>query len=159
MPPDLELLNRAVQAYQPNPRRVPFHELKPLHAAIVELRAKKASYAAIAELLQRSGVKTSRARVAEYGRLVLAGGKTRKRRKVRPHNAPPVPSPAPAVPLPPTSSVPIAGLGLNNYKLSCELPESVWRRQLCCHRRCKTHDPLAQIKAIGFHPASLLEGV
>jgi len=109
MPPDLELLNRAVQAYQPNPRRVPFHELKPLHAAIVELRAKKASYAAIAELLQRSGVKTSRARVAEYGRLVLAGGKTRKRRKVRPHNAPPVPSPAPAVPLPPTSSVPIAG--------------------------------------------------
>ena len=39
------------------------------------------SYAAITELLQQHGVKTSRARVAEYGRIVLEGGKKRKRRK------------------------------------------------------------------------------
>ena len=43
--------------------------------------SKNASYAAIAELLQQHGVKTSRARVAEYGRIVLEGGKSRKRRK------------------------------------------------------------------------------
>ena len=33
------------------------------------------------ELLQQNGVKTSRARVAEYGRIVLEDGKKRKRRK------------------------------------------------------------------------------
>jgi len=32
-------------------------------------------------LLEQHGVKTSRARVAEYGRIVLEGGKSRKRRK------------------------------------------------------------------------------
>jgi hypothetical protein len=47
----------------------------------VELRGKRASYSVIAELLQQHGVKTSRARVAEYGRIVLDGGKSRKRRK------------------------------------------------------------------------------
>jgi len=47
----------------------------------MELRGKNASYAAIADLLIQNGVKTSRARVAEYGRIVLEGGKRRKRRK------------------------------------------------------------------------------
>jgi hypothetical protein len=79
--PDLESLRKAIQEYQPNPRRIPFSNLKPLHDSIVELRGKKASYAIIAELLQRSGVKTSRARVAEYGRIVLESGRSRKRRK------------------------------------------------------------------------------
>jgi hypothetical protein len=80
-PPDLELLRKAMREYQPNPRRVPFTNLKPFHDSLVELRGKNASYAAIADLLKQNGVKTSRARVAEYGRIVLEGGKSRKRRK------------------------------------------------------------------------------
>jgi hypothetical protein len=64
----------------PDPSRIPFSNLKPFHDSIVELRGKNASYAAIAELLEQHGVKTSRARVAEYGRIVLEGGKKRKRR-------------------------------------------------------------------------------
>jgi hypothetical protein len=79
--PDLESLRKAIQEYQPDPSRIPFSNLKPLRNSIVELRGKNASYAAIAELLQQHGVKTSRARVAEYGRIVLEGGKSRKRRK------------------------------------------------------------------------------
>lgn len=79
--PDLEGLSKAVQEFQPNPRRVPFNGLKSVHDSIVELRKRKISYSAIAELLRQHGVKTSRARVAEYGRMVLEGGKSRKRRK------------------------------------------------------------------------------
>ncbi|MGO8675991.1 MAG: hypothetical protein ACLQVX_08980 [Limisphaerales bacterium] len=79
--PDIESLRKAVQEFRPNPRRVPFNGLKPVHDSIVELRKQTVSYAAIAELLQQHGVKTSRARVAEYGRIVLEGGKKRKRRK------------------------------------------------------------------------------
>src|ERR1035438_6623870 len=79
--PNLESLRQAIQEFQPNPRRVPFNNLKPIHDAIVELRGKNASYAIIAELLIQNGVKTSVARVAEYGRIVLEGGKKRKRRK------------------------------------------------------------------------------
>jgi hypothetical protein len=79
--PNLESLRQAIQNFTTNPRRVPFSNLKPLHEAIVELRGKNASYAIIAELLMQHGVKTSVARVAEYGRIVLEGGKRRKRRK------------------------------------------------------------------------------
>ena len=79
--PDLELLRKAVQEFRPNSHRVPFTNLKPFHDSIVELRGKSASYSVIAELLQQHGVKTSRARVAEYGRIHLDGGKSRKRRK------------------------------------------------------------------------------
>jgi hypothetical protein len=76
----------------------------------MELRQQNVSYAAIAELLQQHGVKTSRARVAEYGRIVLEGGKKRKRRKrakttpaanlpATPQNAPAeAAKPAPATP-------------------------------------------------------------
>jgi hypothetical protein len=78
--PNLELLRKAIREYQPDPSRIPFSNLKPFHDSIVELRGKNASYAAIAELLEQHGVKTSRARVAEYGRIVLEGGKKRKRR-------------------------------------------------------------------------------
>ncbi len=45
------------------------------------LRAKSASYRSVAELLEKHGVHTSRARVAEYGRIVLQSGKKRKRQK------------------------------------------------------------------------------
>jgi len=79
--PDLESLRRAVREYRPNPHRVPFNGLKPVHDSIAELRKQNVAYAASAELLEQHGVKTSRARVAEYGRIVLEGGKSRKRRK------------------------------------------------------------------------------
>ena len=78
---DLEGLRKAVQEFQPNPRRVPFNGLKPVHDIIVDLRGRSASYATIADLLQQHGIKTSRARVAEYGRIAFDGGKKRKRRK------------------------------------------------------------------------------
>jgi hypothetical protein len=99
--PDLELLRKAVQEFRPNPRRVPFNNLKPFHDSIVELRGKKASYFIIAEILQQNGVKTSRARMAEYGRIILEGGKSRKRRKrartMPAVNTPATPQSAPAV--------------------------------------------------------------
>ena len=102
--PNLELLRKVIQEYQPNPSRVPFSNLKPFHDCIVELRGKKASYAVIADLLQQNGVKTSRARVAEYGRIVLDGGKTRKRRRQRRIILPPAPPVMPPVaPKPETS--------------------------------------------------------
>ena len=91
--PDLESLRKAIQTFRPNPHRVPFNNLKPFHDSIVELRGKQASYSVITELLRQHGVKTSRARVAEYGRIVLDGGKSRKRRK-RAKTAPAVNLPA-----------------------------------------------------------------
>ena len=108
--PDLELLRKAIREYQPDPSRIPFSNLKPFHDSIVELRGKNASYAAIAELLEQHGVKTSRARVAEYGRIVLEGGKKRKRRK-RAKTAPAAilpatPQSAPAVAAKPTPATP-----------------------------------------------------
>jgi hypothetical protein len=102
--PNLESLRKAIREYQPDPSRIPFNNLKPFHDSIVELRGKNASYAAIAELLEQHGVKTSRARVAEYGRIVLEGGKSRKRRK-RARTAPAVAAkPTPAPPAPTTAS-------------------------------------------------------
>ncbi len=99
--PDLESLRKSIREYQPDPSRIPFNNLKPFHDSIVELRGKNASYAAIAELLEQHGVKTSRARVAEYGRIVLEGGKLRKRRKraktTPSANIPATPQSAPAV--------------------------------------------------------------
>ena len=104
--PNLESLRQAIQNFTSNPRRVPFSNLKPLHDAIVELRGKNASYAIIAELLMQNGVKTSVARVAEYGRIVLEGGKRRKRRKYARTTSPtlqtelPAPQPAPQITAP-----------------------------------------------------------
>jgi len=102
--PNPELIRKVIQEYQPNPSRVPFSNLKPFHDSIVALRGKKASYAVIADLLQQNGVKTSRARVAEYGRIVLDGGKRRKRRRQRCIILPPAPPVMPPVaPKPETS--------------------------------------------------------
>ncbi len=118
--PDLEGLRKAVQEFQPIPHRVPFTSLKLVHDSIVDMRRRKFSYATITDLLQQHGVKTSRARVAEYGRIVLDGGKSRKRRKrakiapvvnvpATPQSAPVVaakpapPTPAPASNVPPPS--------------------------------------------------------
>jgi hypothetical protein len=78
----------------------------------VELRGKNASYFLIAEILQQNGVKTSRARVAEYGRIVLEGGKSRKRRKrartAPAANIPATPQSAPAATVKPTPATPPA---------------------------------------------------
>src|ERR1017187_10191223 len=116
--PDLESLRKAVQEFRPNPHRVPVNGLKPVHDSIVELRNKNASYFLIAEILQQNGVKTSRARVAEYGRIILEGGKSRKRRKrartapvvntlVTSQSAPAVTTkPAPATTLPASNVLP-----------------------------------------------------
>ncbi len=110
--PNLELLRKAIREYQPDPSRIPFSNLKPFHDSIVELRGKNASYAAIAELLEQHGVKTSRARVAEYGRIVLEGGKSRKRRKraktTPAANIPATPQSAPATTVKPTPATPPA---------------------------------------------------
>ena len=128
--PDLESLRKAVREFRPNPRRVPFNGLKPVHDFIAELRKQNASYAAIAELLEQHGVTTSRARVAEYGRIVLEGGKSRKRRKrartmpaantpATPQSAPVVAAkPAPATPAPttaPAGNVPPPPKGYSPY--------------------------------------------
>jgi hypothetical protein len=63
--PDLEGLRKAAQEFQPNPHRVPFNGLKPVHDVIVDLHRRKLSYAIITELLQQHGVQTSRARVVD----------------------------------------------------------------------------------------------
>jgi hypothetical protein len=110
--PDLESLHKAVQEFRPVPHRVPFNGLKLVHDSIVELRKQNVSYAAIAELLEQHGVKTSRARVAEYGRIVLEGGKKRKRRKqaktAPAANLPATPQSAPAVAAKPAPATPSA---------------------------------------------------
>ena len=110
--PDLESLHKAVQEFRPVPHRVPFNGLKPVHDSIVELRKQTVSYAAITELLQQHGVKTSRARVAEYGRIVLEGGKKRKRRKrartAQAANLPATPQSAPAEAAQPAPATPPA---------------------------------------------------
>ncbi len=117
-PPDLEGLRKAVQEFQPNPHRVPFTNLKLVHDSIVELRNRTISYAAIAELLQQHGIKASRARVAEYGRIVLDGGRKRKRRKrakIAPViNVPATPQSAPAVAAKPAQTTAAPAAVTNN---------------------------------------------
>ena len=76
-------LNEVIKNFKPNPRRVVFYHLKPYHDKIVEWRTMQASYKTIAVLLKAQGVKTSRARVAEYGRVVLDGKKPRRRKRSR----------------------------------------------------------------------------
>jgi hypothetical protein len=126
--PNLESLRQAIQDFAPNPRRVPFNNLKPVHDAIVELRGKNASYSMIAELLQQNGVNTSRARVAEYGRIMLEGGKRRKRRKhktVTPvANIPAVSQNAPAAD---TKSAPTIAPASNGSSPASENTSHKWR--------------------------------
>ncbi|HEY5042378.1 MAG TPA: hypothetical protein VIK53_10280 [Verrucomicrobiae bacterium] len=134
--PNLELLRQAIQEYQSDPSRIPFSNLKPFHDSIMELRGKNASYAAIADLLIQNGVKTSRARVAEYGRIVLEGGKRRKRAQTTPAvniTAAPdvakktVPTAAPTVtsnvPVPPSENSPYRSRGPHIAKVEL-LPAS-----------------------------------
>src|SRR5271155_5228785 len=94
--PNLESLRQAIQDFTPNPRRVPFNNLKPLHDSIVELRGKNASYAIVAELLIQNGVKTSEARVAEYARTTPT---TLQTEPTAPQPAPQVSAPTPFQPV------------------------------------------------------------
>ena len=117
--PNLDLLRKAIREYQPDPSRIPFNNLKPFHDSIAELRNKNASYFIIAEILQQNGVKTSRARVAEYGRIVLDGGKSRKRRK-RARTAPvanalATPQSTPAVAAKPVPVTPAPATTITSY--------------------------------------------
>ena len=139
--PDLESLRKAVQEFQPSPHRVPITSLKLVHDSIVDMRRRKFSYATITDLLQQHGVKTSRARVAEYGRIVLEGGKKRKRRKrakitpaatipATPQSAPAVAAkPAPATPItsdvtpPPKENSPYRSRGPHIAKVAMMSPE------------------------------------
>lgn len=104
--PDPEVLRKIAEEFQAAPSRIPFHSLKPYHEFIVMLRSKRASYRSVSELLEQQGVKTSVARVAEYGRIVLDGGKRRKRRKYAHatstaiQTVPPTPQPAPQTSVP-----------------------------------------------------------
>ena len=120
--PDPEVLRKIAEEFQPAPSRIPFHTLKPYHEFIVMLRAKRASYRSVAELLEKQGVKTSVARVAEYGRIVLDGKKTRKRRKwipIVPTATVPVPTPILPPPTEPTDSFqrPLRGPRIANVRL------------------------------------------
>lgn len=76
-------LNEAIKNFKPNPRRVAFYHIKPFHDKIVEWRSHQASCRTIMLLLKCAGVKTSKARVAEYCRVVLNGKKPRKRKRSR----------------------------------------------------------------------------
>jgi hypothetical protein len=106
--PDPEVLRKIAEEFQPAPSRIPFHMLKPYHEFIVMLRSKRASYRSVAELLGQQGVKTSVARVAEYGRIVLDGGKRRKRRKYA-HATPTAIQTVPSAPQPaPQISAPLS---------------------------------------------------
>ena len=120
--PNLELLRQAVQEFQPAPNRIPFHTLKPYHEFIVMLRAKRASYRSVAELLEKQGVNTSRARVAEYGRIMLDGGKRRKRRKRARTTT------AVNIPAAPQSALGVATNGVACVAGTRTLPSRCWTR-------------------------------
>jgi hypothetical protein len=89
---DPNLLRQAAAEFQP--RRQPrFQNLQPCREVILELRGKSASCEAIAELLTKYGVKTSRTMVTEFVRSIgqAKGGGRRKPRLNR--LTPPVANP------------------------------------------------------------------
>ena len=164
LPLNLESLHKAVQDFHPNPHRVPFHNLKPFHDSILELRRKNASYATSAELLQQHGAKTSRARVAEYGRIVLAGRKNRRRRKPSKPFMPPASDHKPEV----AETKPQTILEVDTFDMGHALHASAWltaaswaKTRLAHHR-----DPIgfrsnmngvetAQLSGVPWKPARL----
>ena len=81
---DPNLIRQAVAQFQPR-RRPRFGNLEPCRDVIVELRQKGASCEAIAELLTRYGVKTSRTMINEFVRTLR--GRKGKSRQVVPMNS------------------------------------------------------------------------
>jgi hypothetical protein len=82
---DQNLIREAIAQFQPR-RRPRFQNLQPCREFIIELRGKGASCEAIAELLTRYGVKTSRTMVNEFVRELR---QTKKSKRSRPESNPP----------------------------------------------------------------------
>lgn len=93
---DPNLIRQAAAQFQPR-RRPRFGNLQPCREVIIELREKGASCEAIAELLNRYGVKTSRTMVNEFVR-TLGRLKNGRRRKPYPNSTPPPTTPPPRLP-------------------------------------------------------------
>jgi hypothetical protein len=91
---DANLIREAAAQFQPR-RRPRFQNLQPCRDVIVELREKGASCEAIAELLTRYGVKTSRTMVNEFVH-IMCQPKEGRRRKSLLKTATPVAAPPPA---------------------------------------------------------------
>lgn len=94
------LIREAAAQFQPR-RRPRFQNLQPCRDVIVELREKGASCEAIAELLTRYGVKTSRTMVNEFVHLLCQPKGGRRRKLLLNTNTP---AAAPPAILPPAAS-------------------------------------------------------
>jgi hypothetical protein len=94
------LIREAAAQFQPR-RRPRFENLQACRDVIIELREKRASCEAIAELLTRYGVKTSRTMVNEFVRTL---GQSRGGRHRKPHLIPVTPPTTPPTTLQPTSA-------------------------------------------------------
>ena len=92
---DANLIREAAAQFQPR-RRPRFQNLQPCRDVIVELREKGASCEAIAELLTRYGVKTSRTMVNEFVH-ILFQPKAGRRSKSLLKPGTPVTAPPPAI--------------------------------------------------------------
>jgi hypothetical protein len=101
---DPHLIRQAAAQFEPR-RRPRYGNLQPCREVIIELREKGASCEAIAELLNRYGVKTSRTMVNEFVRILKQAKSTRRKKAHLPSAAP---SPAPVLHPPATVSPPIA---------------------------------------------------
>lgn len=101
---DPHLIREAAAQFQPR-RRPRFANLQPCRDVIVELRDKGASCEAIAELLNRYGVKTSRTMVNEFVRMLKQATSTRRKKAQLPLAAQ---SATPVTHQLPVASVPLA---------------------------------------------------
>ena len=101
---DPHLIRQAAAQFEPR-RRPRFGNLQPCREVIIELREKGASCEAIAELLNRYGVKTSRTMVNEFVRILKQAKSTRRKKGYLSSAAP---SPAPVLHSPATVLLPIA---------------------------------------------------
>ncbi len=93
---DPNLIRQAAAQFQPR-RRPRFQNLQACQDVIIELREKGASCEAIAELLTRYGVKTSRTMVNEFVR-TLCQSKGGRRRKLQLNPVTPLVAPQPRAP-------------------------------------------------------------
>ena len=97
---DPNLIREAAAQFQPR-RRPRFQNLQPCRDVIVELREKGASCEAIAELLTRYGVKTSRTMVNEFVHILCQPKEGRRRKSLLKRRTP-------VVTRPPSAALPAA---------------------------------------------------
>lgn len=109
-PADTDSIRQAVAQFQPS-RRPRFQNLQPWREVIIELRGKRASCEAIAELLTRHGVKTSRTMVNEFVWTLPQPKANRRQKRLKPVIAPPVLAPVqpPVAPMPTSEPLPTIG--------------------------------------------------